>query len=49
MPKTRFTVDLEIELFNWLMDYAKRQNISRNKAIDKAIKLLKEKEKTDVD
>lgn len=43
MPKTRFTADLEVDLYMWLMKYKDENGISRNAAISEAVKLLKEK------
>lgn len=43
MPKTRFTADLEIELYEWIMKYKEQTGMSRNEALSEAVQLLKKK------
>lgn len=47
MAKIRLTIDLEAELFDWLMDYATRNRISRNKAIEEALLMLRDATRND--
>lgn len=43
LPKARITLDLEQELLQWIMGYAKQNGLSRNEAIGEAVALLKNK------
>jgi metal-responsive CopG/Arc/MetJ family transcriptional regulator len=45
MPKTRFTTDLPPELYVWIEEYRKKNDISRNQAIAEAVELLQKKQK----
>ncbi len=47
LAKIRITIDLETDLFNWLMDYALRCKISRNKAIEEALLMLRDATQSD--
>lgn len=41
MPKTRFTADLAPDLYEWMMQYAESNGLSRNVVIAKALLDLK--------